>query len=68
MNKQNEGLAHEIGNHEFRPRLNQKSLDLAANMRSLCDRTLDIADEREMTLQRRRIERDEVCTLQINFM
>jgi len=56
IRQQNNGLAMELGGHEFKPKLNKTSLELAATMKPLRNRIDDMIKEREKILTKRREE------------
>lgn len=56
INQQNQGLALELGGYQFKPRINQTSLELSATMKSLSVRMPEMLAEREKTLEQKRKE------------
>lgn len=54
IRQQNNGLAMELGGHEFKPKLNKTSLELASTMKPLRNRVDDMLKEREKFLTKRR--------------
>jgi hypothetical protein len=56
VREQNQGLALELGGHEFKPKMNTKSLELAATMKSLSVRMPEMLEKREKFLKTRRNE------------
>jgi DNA-binding transcriptional regulator of glucitol operon len=53
VREQNQGLALELGGHEFKPRMNPKSLELASTMKSLSVRMPEMMDKRKAFLKAR---------------
>ena len=63
IREQNHGLALELGGHEFKPRINKTSQELAATMKSLQVRLPEMLAEREKSLNKRREEISNVCNI-----
>lgn len=61
IEKQNQGLASELGGYQFKPRINQNSLDLSATMKSLAVRMPEMLSEREKFLESERKKKIQVC-------
>jgi len=59
IREQNLGLASELGGYLFRPRINRKSLELSATMKSLQSRLPEMISERERELKHKRKEAEE---------
>lgn len=55
---QNEGLKSELEGYEFKPRINQTSLDLAATMKPIAERMPEMVAEKQRILARKREDRD----------
>ena len=56
IREQNNGLASELGGYMFKPRINKKSLELSATMKSLHKRLPEMLDKHEQLLTTRRKE------------
>jgi hypothetical protein len=54
VREQNHGLALELGGYEFRPRMNQTSLDLSKSMKKIEERLPEMLENRKKTLERKR--------------
>ena len=67
VKEQNQGLALELGGHEFKPRMNNKSLELASTMKSLSVRMPEMLAKREKFLASRRLEAQKVRSVNISF-
>ena len=55
---QNEGLKSELEGYEFKPKINQTSLDLAATMKPIAERMPEMVAEKQRILARKREDRD----------
>ena len=56
IRQQNNGLALELGEHGFKPKINKVSTELASNLKPLSSRMDDMLKERAKTLDKRREE------------
>ena len=56
VREQNHGLALELGGHEFKPKINKTSQELASTMKSVPKRLPEMLQEREKVLAKRREE------------
>lgn len=63
VREQNQGLALELGGHEFKPRMNPKSLELAATMKKLSVRMPEMMAKREKFLSARLEQQERVSFL-----
>lgn len=60
VREQNQGLALELGGHEFKPRMNGKSLELASTMKALSVRMPEMAERKQQSLLRSQKEEEDV--------
>lgn len=59
VQEQNQGLAQELGGYQFKPYMNQHSLDLSATMKSIHLRLPEMISERKALLERK--QRDKLA-------
>ena len=56
IRQQNNGLALELGGHEFKPKLNKNSMELSLSMKSLTTRIPELLAKKDKELAKRREE------------
>jgi hypothetical protein len=67
IREQNNGLASELGGYLFKPRINKKSLELSATMKSLHKRLPEMLAEREKDRNAKRKESEDAAVAECTF-
>jgi hypothetical protein len=68
IKEQNQGLALELGGFQFKPRINQTSLDLSSTMKALHLRMPEMINEKKKSDEAKRKDKELVICVRVLFM